>query len=41
MGKVLPELNGKLDGIALRVPVACGSITVLFSLKKKRLRGGK
>ena len=27
VGKVLPELNGKLDGIALRVPVACGSIT--------------
>ena len=27
VGKVLPQLNGKLDGIALRVPVACGSIT--------------
>ena len=27
VGKVLPSLNGKLDGIALRVPVACGSIT--------------
>lgn len=27
VGKVLPDLNGKLDGIALRVPVACGSIT--------------
>ena len=27
VGKVLPNLNGKLDGIALRVPVACGSIT--------------
>ena len=24
---MLPNLNGKLDGIALRVPVACGSIT--------------
>ncbi len=27
IGLVLPELAGKLDGIALRVPVACGSIT--------------
>ena len=27
VGKVLPQLNSKLDGIALRVPVACGSIT--------------
>ena len=26
VGKVLPNLNGKLDGIALRVPVGCGSI---------------
>jgi glyceraldehyde 3-phosphate dehydrogenase len=27
VGKVIPELNGKLDGIALRVPIANGSIT--------------
>jgi len=27
VGKVLPELNGKLNGFALRVPVANGSIT--------------
>ncbi len=27
IGKVIPELQGKLDGMALRVPVACGSIT--------------
>ncbi len=26
VGKVLPKLNGKIDGIALRVPVNCGSI---------------
>ncbi len=26
VGKVIPELNGKLDGLALRVPVPCGSI---------------
>lgn len=29
VGKVLPELNGKLDGYALRVPVPVGSITDL------------
>ena len=29
VGKVIPELNGKLDGYALRVPVATGSITDL------------
>jgi glyceraldehyde 3-phosphate dehydrogenase len=26
VGKVIPELKGKLDGLALRVPVADGSI---------------
>jgi glyceraldehyde 3-phosphate dehydrogenase len=29
IGEVLPELNGRLTGIALRVPVPCGSITDL------------
>jgi len=29
IGRVLPELNGKLDGFALRVPVPTGSITDL------------
>ena len=29
VGKVLPELNGKLNGFALRVPVPVGSITDL------------
>ena len=29
VGKVLPELNGKLDGFALRVPVLVGSIVDL------------
>lgn len=29
VGKVLPELNGKLDGYALRVPIPAGSITDL------------
>jgi glyceraldehyde 3-phosphate dehydrogenase len=27
VGKVLPELNGKLDGFAMRVPIPDGSIT--------------
>lgn len=27
IGEVMPQLKGKLDGIALRVPVPCGSIT--------------
>jgi glyceraldehyde 3-phosphate dehydrogenase len=36
VGKVLPELNGKLDGYALRVPVPTGSITDLtVHLEKK------
>jgi glyceraldehyde 3-phosphate dehydrogenase len=29
IGQVLPELDGKLDGVALRVPVPAGSITDL------------
>ncbi len=29
VGEVLPDLNGKLTGISLRVPVPCGSITDL------------
>lgn len=29
LGVVVPEVAGKLDGISLRVPVACGSITDL------------
>ena len=29
VGEVLPQLNGKLTGISLRVPVPCGSITDL------------
>ena len=27
IGLVLPELAGKLDGMSLRVPVPCGSVT--------------
>jgi len=36
VGKVLPELNGKLDGMALRVPVPVGSITDLTVLVAKK-----
>ncbi|HHT9152282.1 MAG TPA: type I glyceraldehyde-3-phosphate dehydrogenase [Candidatus Hypogeohydataceae bacterium YC40] len=36
IGEVIPELNGKLDGIAMRVPVADGSITDLVALLKKK-----
>ena len=35
VGKVLPELNGKLDGIAMRVPVPDGSV-VDFNLRTKK-----
>ncbi len=35
VGKVLPNLDGKLDGMALRVPVPCGSVVDLVSVMKK------
>lgn len=36
IGKVIPELNGKLDGIALRVPVTDGSVIDLtVEIEKK------
>jgi glyceraldehyde 3-phosphate dehydrogenase len=36
VGKVLPELNGKLDGIATRVPVADGSVVDLVARFTKK-----
>lgn len=36
IGEVIPELNGKLDGIALRVPVVDGSITDLVAYLKRK-----
>ena len=36
IGLVLPELKGKLDGFALRVPVPTGSITDLTLVSEKR-----
>ena len=35
VGEVLPELNGKLTGISLRVPVPVGSVTDLVAVMKK------
>lgn len=35
VGLVLPEVNGKLTGMALRVPVATGSVTDLTALLEK------
>jgi glyceraldehyde 3-phosphate dehydrogenase len=36
VGKVIPEVNGKIDGMALRVPTATGSITdVVIETEKK------
>lgn len=35
IGKILPDLDGKLDGMAMRVPVACGSIVDLTCVVEK------
>jgi len=35
VGLVLPHLNGKLDGIAMRVPVPTGSLTDLTAILKR------
>jgi glyceraldehyde 3-phosphate dehydrogenase len=35
VGKVYPELNGKLDGMSMRVPVQDGSVTDLVAIAKK------
>ena len=35
VGKVIPELNGKLDGMAMRVPVMTGSVVDLVAELKK------
>jgi glyceraldehyde 3-phosphate dehydrogenase len=36
-GKVLPELNKKIDGMALRVPTPSGSLTDLTAVLKKKV----
>jgi len=38
VGEVLPQLNGKLTGISLRVPVAAGSVTDLVAVLKKDVK---
>ena len=35
VGQVIPSLKGKLDGMAIRAPVSCGSITDLVVTLKK------
>jgi glyceraldehyde 3-phosphate dehydrogenase len=37
VGEVLPKLNGKLDGIAMRVPVPNGSVVDLVAVLKKEV----
>jgi glyceraldehyde 3-phosphate dehydrogenase len=37
VGEVLPDLNGKLTGISLRVPVPAGSVTDLVAVTKKEV----
>ena len=34
-GKVIPELNGRINGMAVRVPVKCGSLTDFVAVLKK------
>ena len=37
VGKVIPELNGKLDGCAMRVPVQDGSVVDLVAILEKEV----
>jgi glyceraldehyde 3-phosphate dehydrogenase (phosphorylating) len=37
VGKIIPELNGKMDGFSLRVPTPDGSITDLVAILKKEV----
>lgn len=37
VGLVLPEVQGKIDGTALRVPVATGSVNELYSILEKKV----
>ncbi len=41
VGKVMPELDGKLDGMALRVPVPDGSITDLVATLAREVSAGE
>ena len=37
VGKVIPEVNGRIDGTALRVPVITGSVVELYSVLNKEV----
>ncbi|MFM1514264.1 type I glyceraldehyde-3-phosphate dehydrogenase [Helcococcus ovis] len=37
VGKVIPSVNGRIDGTALRVPVITGSVVELYSVLKKEV----
>ena len=37
VGKVIPELNGKIDGTAVRVPTITGSMVELYSVLEKEV----
>lgn len=37
VGKVIPEVNGRIDGTALRVPTITGSVTNLYSVLNKKV----
>jgi glyceraldehyde 3-phosphate dehydrogenase len=37
VGKVIPDMNGKLDGMAMRVPVQDGSVTDLVGVAEKEV----
>ncbi len=37
VGKVLPNLEGRLDGMSMRVPVSCGSVVDLVTTMKKEV----
>jgi glyceraldehyde 3-phosphate dehydrogenase len=37
VGKVIPDLNGKLDGMAMRVPVQDGSVTDFVATTKRKV----
>ena len=36
VGKIIPELKGKINGMAIRVPVKCGSLTDFVAVTKKK-----
>ena len=37
VGKIIPQLKGKINGMAVRVPVKCGSLTDFVAVLKKKV----